>query len=480
MVKRSGDRRAKLDRNDFTGVFLGYTATDQNIVYLDLDLGIIKQSHHATFDEAWYLQPARPPAAQLLYDLGLEADNVATLPSSNVDEPLMMPRETTGSASVPLPPSMAPGTKTSKWYVPARSRMLLLPPQETALPRPIVAAAARVRVSVTPDTTIASEFNITKDDMAMIYMSPDPFFHTFEEDLDLQKWSFDKHRTAGLSLVVHNGRVYLGGLTPGTPEAKMDWWRVNIHGAWLIKVGSTQISTISNAQSAFRSLYETGATSVTLLFSHPEVRRDISNKGLPIVSLAPFSQQTHDQLNWRWDFSTVAEYLRKAPPYKIIDSGDVLNYVTCVMRLTRGKLLWQDDWRDWQASEFLQLNQYDAQSMFGLPVAVESNEAVFNLVWLYGIKAFDGCKKARCTCDGSTQSGQVRVLDETYTNCADQTSARLFYGIAAAENLIVYGADVSNAFAEAPPLKQGFYDPIRLFMCGGLYIRNNLQFLMAT
>ncbi len=120
----------------------------------------------------------------------------------------------------------------------------------------------------------------------------------------------------------------------------MDWWRVNIRGAWLIKVGSTQISTISDAQSAFRSLYETGAPSVTLLFSHPELRRDISNKGLPIVSLAPFLQQTHDQLNRRWDFSTVAEYLCKAPPYKIIDSGDVLNYVTRVMQLTRGKLLW--------------------------------------------------------------------------------------------------------------------------------------------
>ncbi len=90
-------------------------------------------------------------------------------------------------------------------------------------------------------------------------------------------------------------------------------------------------------------------------------------------------------------------------------------------------------------------------------IRVEFTEAVFNLVWSYGIKAVDGCKKARCTCDGSTRSGQVRVLDETYANCVDQTSARLFYGIAAAENLIVYGADVSNAFAEAPPPKQGFY-----------------------
>jgi hypothetical protein len=95
--------------------------------------------------------------------------------------------------------------------------------------------------------------------------------------------------------------------------------------------------------------------------------------------------------------------------------------------------------------------------MFGLPLAVESTEAFFNLVWLYGIKAVDGRKKARCTSNTSTRSGQVCVLDKTYANCVNQTSARLFYRIEVAENLIVYGADVSNAFAEAPPPKQGFY-----------------------
>ncbi len=70
-MKRTGSRRCKLDRHDFKGIFLGYTATDQNIIYLDLDSGVVKSSHHAQFDEAWYLQPTRPPAAQLLYDLGV-------------------------------------------------------------------------------------------------------------------------------------------------------------------------------------------------------------------------------------------------------------------------------------------------------------------------------------------------------------------------------------------------------------------------
>ncbi len=60
-------------------------------------------------------------------------------------------------------------------------------------------------------------------------------------------------------------------------------------------------------------------------------------------------------------------------------------------------------------------------------------------------------------CDGSTHLGSVQVLDETYANCVNQTSSRLFYAVDAAENLLVFGADVSNAFAEEPPPKQGFY-----------------------
>ena len=60
-------------------------ATDQNIVYLDLYLGVVKLSHHTKFDEAWYLQPSRPPAEQLLYDLGFlqEDDTISDVASTD-------------------------------------------------------------------------------------------------------------------------------------------------------------------------------------------------------------------------------------------------------------------------------------------------------------------------------------------------------------------------------------------------------------
>jgi hypothetical protein len=464
-VKKSEDRRSKLDRNDFTSIFLGYTATDQNIVYLDLETGIVKRSHHAQFDEAWYLQATRPLAAQLLYDLGLEVDDCTDTVNMDV--------------TPPWPPLPSRDLDLTKWTVSPTCRMTPLPLWETAAPyRPLTAAAAMVRSIAHTDTSrspilacsvfgakarkpspsdIVLEYLISKRDMATVHMSPDPYFEAFEERVDLRKFNLSKHCTAGLCLTQSDNRLFLGGIAPSTPAARILHWRSRLKGAWLIKVGDSTVSTTMDAQAAFAKAHDSGLPFITLLFSHPEIRQDTSHDGLPIVSSARFSQHVHDQMNNRWDFSTVAEYLKKAPPYDIIEDGDILNYVTKVMKLTRGKLLQQDDWSDWQGSEYLQLNQYDAQGMFGDPVTSNKDDAIFHLVWTCAIKSVEGRKKARCVCDGSTRSGMVCVLAETYANCINQTSARLFYAIAAAENLIVFGADVFNAFAEAPPPKQGFF-----------------------
>lgn len=66
-VEVTSKRQSKLDWHDFTGIFIGYTTTDENIRYIDVDTSIVKTSHHTVFDESWYLQPSWPPMAQLLY-----------------------------------------------------------------------------------------------------------------------------------------------------------------------------------------------------------------------------------------------------------------------------------------------------------------------------------------------------------------------------------------------------------------------------
>ena len=42
------------------------------------------------------------------------------------------------------------------------------------------------------------------------------------------------------------------------------------------------------------------------------------------------------------------------------------------------------------------------------------------------------------------------TLAHTYASCIEQPAARMFYSLAALENMIILGADASNAFTEAP------------------------------
>ena len=66
-------------------------------------------------------------------------------------------------------------------------------------------------------------------------------------------------------------------------------------------------------------------------------------------------------------------------------------------------------------------------------------------------------RKSRAAIDGSPRAGQAEIIGPTFANCADQTASRLFYAIAAAENKLIFGGDVSNAFAEAAGPEKHFY-----------------------
>ena len=447
-VKRTGKRDAKLDRHDFTGIFLGYTTTDENIRYIDVNSGVVKTSHHARFDESWYLQPSRPPAAQLLYDLGVVHEEV---------EPITPPPKLTVALYPPIP------LLTSKLPALPQATTVIPLPLRLTDPLPIsltAAAAARVEcqttnphsgTAVAPASDIATSYGVTARDTWSVYFSPCPYADAFEEELPLRHFDTYKMPSAGFKFRVVNTRLILDHIVKGSPAAKIPRWRSRLKGAWLTKVGDITVQSITDFQSALAHYSTEGAPHVTLLFAQPEIRDGLTDKGIPQVNL--------DQLNPRRLLERLHSPPGSAPRQhaSTVPDGGVLNSVTQMMKLTRGKLMKNDDWCDWEASEATQLDQYDKQGMFGTPVHVDSTEAVFNLVWTYVIKELDKRKKARCTCDGSPRAGQARILDHTYANCVDQTSNRVFYAAAAAENLVIYGSDVCNAFGEAPPPKQAYY-----------------------
>jgi hypothetical protein len=185
-VKGTGKRHGKLDPHDFTGIFLGYSSTDQNIKYLNLTSGVIKTCHHVQFDKAWYLQHECPPGPQLLYDLGLEVDNIFLLKTGAAPDCL----------SAPYPPPLPKNSFClPKFYISCECQHLHLPLRVTAAPTtpcPVTAAAAPILVPRTPSEIIYT-YGITLPDMATIYMSPDPYFDTLVEPIDLRKVDLSQH-----------------------------------------------------------------------------------------------------------------------------------------------------------------------------------------------------------------------------------------------------------------------------------------------
>ena len=289
-----------------------------------------------------------------------------------------------------------------------------------------------------------TDYNISAKDMSMVFLSPEPFNDSFEEHLDLHTFDITKHPTTGLSFVQRNNHLYLAHMVQSTPGAKIPRWRSRLQETWLIKIGDVEVNTLVDARHAFAALHANHAKECTLLFAHPEIKHGLTNDGIPQINM--------DQLNNRLLMREATDDLERFMPtlpdrgarfsYRIVqdeqDEHDILNSATKVMKLTCSKLHKQSDWDEWQASEFLQLDQYKQQYMFGDPIRAPSKEAVFNLVWKYVEKVLDNRKKARCTADGSAHNGMVRVSNHTYANCVDHNGACIFYTTSAVENLIIY------------------------------------------
>jgi hypothetical protein len=73
IARQPGKRPAKLDSNSSVGIFLGYTATANNIYYMDHNTKKIKIGTHVVFDEAGY---TIPPANRTVFQERLQFQQV--------------------------------------------------------------------------------------------------------------------------------------------------------------------------------------------------------------------------------------------------------------------------------------------------------------------------------------------------------------------------------------------------------------------
>ena len=274
-----------------------------------------------------------------------------------------------------------------------------------------------------------------------IYLSSSPFGPTITIETKLQ----GVHPTLGLKLDDRNtiGRLTLLECEKGTPSAKIKKWRSTLRYSNLIEVNGKPVKAINEVEQEISQSRKEQKSEVSLTFATDEKIPVHIEKGVP--------QLYFDQLN------VIAEILQEirydAEFLDVECEPPVVNLLRKKRnnaQFTRRELKRRKDWYDWQESEKKQLDLYEIQSTFGPPVKPPPNVNILDLLWAYAIKT-DGTKKSRCVCNGSPRRKGAITLAHTFAACLEQPGSRVFWACAAYLQLLVIGADASNAFAEAPP-----------------------------
>jgi dUTP pyrophosphatase len=104
IARQPGKRPTKLDNHTTTGRFLGYTATDKNIYYIDDQTRRIKITTYCTFDEAAMTLPAieQPPSAKVLQQVGYAAPSEEDINLSDTDETTLQISLLSENATMPI------------------------------------------------------------------------------------------------------------------------------------------------------------------------------------------------------------------------------------------------------------------------------------------------------------------------------------------------------------------------------------------
>ena len=280
-----------------------------------------------------------------------------------------------------------------------------------------------------------------------------------------------------MNVCPHRGLPVLSTIEPSAAAAKINKWRSTLRNGYILGVNNIRIPdtiTKPNERMTFISDLLTKASQnkeeVTLQMGLIEKLNLHPSEGVPIVyqdQLQTIGRHLHDMKEDAWFDSEnnddnfdkyVEEYKDIIEPKVKVGKGILPKSKSRRNKLTRRKLklLPETEWAIWLESEHKQLQQYEDQKTFGKPCPLPPGANCLPLLWTY-LKKDDGRSKARLVCNGAPSKKGSVTLGQTYAAALEQSGNRIFWAAAAARNMVVYGADASNAFAEAPPPKAPLY-----------------------
>ena len=265
-------------------------------------------------------------------------------------------------------------------------------------------------IPFTPDELDKPTLHSFTDRIGDLWLSNDPFGPTLTMEIDVK----GSHSTLGLQLDDNNmiGRLYLRHCEKSTPSARMPKWRTNLRNSSLIRINNQPVKSINEVKRLIAQARTDNIPKLQFTFATDERVSIHPEHGVP--------QLYFDQLN------TLAAYLQEMKyDEQFIDletNEPIINLLSKKRKsnaqYTRAELKKREDWPDWVASEFKQLDLYEMQNMFGLPVPRPKDANIINLLWAYSIKT-DGTKKSRCVCNGSPKRKGTVTLAHTFAACLE-------------------------------------------------------------
>lgn len=295
-----------------------------------------------------------------------------------------------------------------------------------------------------------------------IWLSQDPFQSRISVQIDVK----GDHDTLGLKCEpTPHGRLQLIDMHPGTPSIKLPRWKSTLRRSLLLTVDGTPVSTVKELQDAVTQARQQQRIKVTCEFatitspaSHPAEgslhlyydQLNVIGKHLKAIktdhqpTIAAAIHQHGENTPIQPEPTTTP-----IPPEATATSSTTMQDPDLGKFLTWKEIKRRPDLPEWKRSRYKMLDDYHNQGMFSEPMPRPANANIHHMLWRYFMK-MDGTRKARMVCDGSARQGTI-TLGHTYANSLMAASERLFWALSATHGLLAYGADVTNAFAEAPP-----------------------------
>ena len=245
-VKHPRDRRYKIDQeHTTTGTFLGFSATDRNIIFEDGTTGEEKTARHVIFDEAFFSVNNRPPYAQQLMDISEE----------QMTQPSQLQHKTQKS---PKP------TKTSQPI----HNLNIVPPESSNLSEilPVTTPHISPNTHLIPDDPLTNIIHAVNNIplSSEFDLSSNPFGPSLNITIKVK----GTHPTLGLISSIDNdtSSLILESMAPSTPAHRIPRWKSTLRQSTIIAVDDNPVHNNDELMQCILNARKLGLKQVSLTF----------------------------------------------------------------------------------------------------------------------------------------------------------------------------------------------------------------------